>query len=197
MPIKKRGGGGAEIRTSYEPLPKLKPIPRNPDKKKKRKTYTKKPTPPKPTPTLSKVKRRNPMSSEYVYTDGGVLVIKTPPVATQWDNEFRMRIIRDYTPPRTLKMISEYQQKYEDTDVQKQVFKILGKKVQVHYPHEPITATAQTVVLRTDVVNLTDGKRLFLNHREPAMRVLMVYCFLTETVLGGVPKLIVDEYPAE
>ena len=135
------------------------------------------------------------MSSKYVYTDGGVLVVKTPAVTNKWDNEFRLRIIRDYKAPRTLTMLSEYNNRYVDSGVQQATYKIMGKKLQVHYPDEPIVGAAQTVVLRTDVINLTDGKRLFLNHEEAAMRVLMVYCFLTGGNLGGVPKLIVDEYP--
>ena len=199
MPIKKRGGGGESF--SIEPLPTLKPIPRNPNKPKT--TAKKAPPPepkpkaePKPAPKLTKLKRRQPMTSKYVYTDGGVLVIKTPAVTGRWDNEFRLRIIRDYKAVRSLTMNNEYQKRYVETGIQQQTYNICGKKVRVEYPTEPLTGTpTHTVVLRTDVINVTDGTRLFLNHEEPAMRVLMVYCFLTGKTLGGVPKLIVDEYP--
>lgn len=196
MPIKKRGGGGESF--NLEPLPGLKPIPRNPNKGK---TATKTPpapkpqAAPKPMPKLTNVKRRQPMTSKYVYTDGGVLVIKAPASASKWDNEFRLRIIRDYKAPRTLTMLSEYRNRYQDSGIQEATYKVMGKQLRVVYPDEPIVGAAQTVVLRTDVINITDGQRLFLNHEEAAMRVLMVYCFLTGKTLGGVPKLIVDEYP--
>lgn len=193
MPIKKRGGNGEVF--SIDPSLQLKPVPRNPAKAAKAKEVKPKtPSAPKAAPKLTKIKRRQPMTSQYVYTDGGVLVIKTPSEATKWNAEFRMRIIRDYKAPRTLTMKADYQSKYVDGVSQSQVFNILGKRVRVEYPHEPVAGTAQTVVLRTDVVNETDGTVLFLNHEEPAMRVLMVYCFLTGESIGGVPKLIVDDY---
>lgn len=190
MPIKKRGGNGESFNIK---LPKKsKPIAHSGNKSVIEKKSV---SVPKPQPKLTNLKRRQPMSSDYVYTDGGVLVIKTPAVTGKWDSEFRLRIIRDYVAPQTMFMINVYNNRYVNSGIQETIYKIAGKKLQVHYPHEPIVNSANTVVLRTDVINQTDRKRLFLNHDEPAMRVLMVYCFLTGKKIGGVPKLIVDEYP--
>lgn len=205
MPIKKRGGGGDTF--ALTPTPKrdkreVQKANKLSDKLARRKKQVSEKTPSpipkkKAPPKLTNVKRRLPMTSDYVYTDGGVLVIKTPPTATRWNNDFRVRIIRDYIAPRTLKLMAEFERSYIDSNIQKEIHTVMGKRVMVNYPHERMENTRHCVVLRTDVVNLSEGTKLFLHHEEPAMRVLMVYCFLAKKQLGGVPKLIVDDYRPE
>lgn len=150
------------------------------------------PKPPKPK-TAVKIKKRSPMSSKYVYTDQGVLVVRTPAATVKWDNDFRMRIVFHYAAPRTLMPATDYQRKFEQKDFQTKTYRVEGNEVGVCQPAEYL-GTSQVVVLRTDVINYTTGKRMFLSHKDPAMRMLMVYCFLRGEVIGGVPKLVIDDF---
>lgn len=125
-----------------------------------------------------------------VYVDPkGTLIVRTPAPCTKWDNAFRMRIVRDYIAPRTLRKLAEHQQAVETSHDEKRVYKIMGHNLRVTHPTQSIDQPGFTVVLRTDVENLSKGHKLFLHHEDPAMRMLMVYSYLTGKHIGGVPEL--------
>lgn len=178
MPIKKRGGGFVKLSKNPKPQPsRTKPA--------KKKTIT----PKKAWNTkLTTVKRRKSSSSRYVYLDGGILVVKTPAECTNWPTEFRKHLIGGYIAPRTLRPLSEY----KDTERAPHIYKIGGQLLSVSHPFEDV-GVGQAVVLCTRINNHTTKKSLFLNHPDPAMRVLMVYAFLHDAQIGGVPKLIIDD----
>lgn len=134
------------------------------------------------------IKKRRSRRSEFVYLDKNILVVKTPAECTKWPNAFRLRIVKDYTPPRQLRMSTEFHKNFVDNGNQANVYNVAGKQVKVVQPFQPI-ASAQIVVIRTDVINVQTGMRLFLHHNDPAMRMLMVYAFLNDLEIGGVPKL--------
>lgn len=132
------------------------------------------------------IKRRK-HSKVYVYYDNGHLVIKTPATVTGWPDAFRFRIVRDYIPPRTLKSASEYTEHI--LPLQGTVYKINGAPVKVLQPFEALTKERKLVVLRTEVVNLQTKQAMFLNHDEPAMRMLAVYSFLYNEPVAGCAQM--------
>jgi hypothetical protein len=131
--------------------------------------------------------------SKYVYTDQGVLVVRTPAECTKWDNEFRIRIVRDYVPPRTLMLERDYTAKHVEGEKQERTYLVADHKLQVNHPTSPLSDVGKVIVLRTDILDLTAGKRLFLYHSDPAMRILMIYSFIKSVKIGGVPKLDIAE----
>lgn len=186
MPIKKRGGGLVKP-TTPNSTPKL--YVKKKVKLKKPKQETPKPVVEKKHPVIN-VKKRKPPESRYVYLDGSTLVVRTPAECTKWPTDFRMRIIANYTPPRTMKSIADYEK--NNADSKSTVYRIGVSKLMVRQPYEEV-GYGRLVVLRTEVVNLTSKKTLFLNHDDPAMRVLMVYSFIHEETFGGVPKLVIAD----
>lgn len=141
-----------------------------------------------PRVSVSGIKRRRATSSRYVYVDGGALVVRTPAECTKWPNDFRRYLVSEYIPPKTLKALSEMRV----SEKAPPLFNIAGCNVSVRHPYEDVGA-GQAVVLCTRVINHDTGKSLFLNHDNPAMRVLMVYAFLHSAEIGGLPKLIIDD----
>lgn len=191
MPLKKRGGGVTKL-----PQPEKKELP-NPKAPVKKLELKKPATQPKPKPVV-KIRKRSPVSSQYVYLDNGLVVVKTPPACAKWDHNFRLRIIRDYAAPRSLRLTNQFIKHYENMGGATATYKIQGVNVQVHQPYEVVTESPNHVIVtRTDVVNVDTGSKLFLYHPDPAMRVLMVYCFLTGEMFGGLPKLRIAEADSE
>lgn len=136
------------------------------------------------------IKKRNADKRNYVFvTPDGGLQIKTPAPCTKWDQEFRLRIVRDYVPPRTLRSIAEHKRLLQTLNNEDKTYRIGGKLLRVRHPTENIDQPNYTVILRTDVQNLSSGKEMFLRHPDPAMRILMVYTFLTGEDIYGVPDL--------
>lgn len=140
------------------------------------------------------IKRRTTIRGEktdpYVYVQpDGLLVVRTPALCTKWRNDFRMRIVRDYIAPRTLRKLVDHQQSIETTHNEKQTYRIMGQTLRITHPTQSIEQPHFTVVLRTDIENLSKGNKLFLNHEDPAMRMLMVYSYLSGEKIGGVPEL--------
>jgi hypothetical protein len=134
----------------------------------------------------------------YVFIDATYgLQIKTPAPCIRWDHDFRLRIVRDYVPPKTLRSFSEHKSLTARANNPDTTYKVAGKQLQVRHPSQTITDKNYVVVLRTDILNLTDGKQLYLCHEDPAMRILMVYSFLTGIVFGGVPDLQIADYIQE
>ena len=191
MPIKKRGGGTVSIAA---PKPKPKPKSAKVAKPDTAKPATKKVTPHKPI----RVKKRGPMTSDYVYLDRGMLVIKTPKPCSRWNQDFRLRIVRDYIEPRTLKTAADFAKYHLDNGYQTTIYKVAGHRVRVTNATQPLDGNPNhIVVLRTDVENVDTGETMFLSHKDPAMRILLVYCFLTGERPGGVPKLNIAATPTK
>lgn len=185
MPIKKRGGGVVKpTAPSSKPKVYVKK-----DSKPKPKPKAPKPVREKKTPAIN-VRKRKPPESKYVYIDGNTLVVRTPAECTMWPSAFRMRIIANYAAPRTMKPVSDYEKHFEAH--QSTVYRIGGSKLMVRQPYEDV-GYGRLVILRTEVVNLTTKKVLFLNHDDPAMRALMVYSFIHDETFGGVPKLVIAD----
>jgi len=183
MPIKKRGGGTVKL-PAPKPKAKVSGIPKKP--KIDKPTETKKVTPLK---SLN-IKKRGPMTSEYVYLDGGLIVVKTPKPCAKWNQEFRLRIVRDYVEPKTLKNKTDFERNFVDNGYQTAIYKVAGNRIRVVQPTQDLDGSPNhTVVLRTEIENLTTGKKITLKHKDPAMRILIVFCFLTGERPGGVPKL--------
>jgi hypothetical protein len=134
----------------------------------------------------AKIKRRK--SKPLVYVDDGVLVVRTPAETTKWDHEFRLAIVRDYRNPKTLKMASEFARIKVDRG-----FLVLGRKVHVRHVYQEL-ASGQVVVLGMQVADLATNRVLSLVHADAAMRVLMVYAFLREVKIAGVPDLDIAEW---
>ena len=138
------------------------------------------------------IKRRSKTikKTTYVYIDDRHgLQVKTPPACNRWSQDFRLRIVRDHVAPRTLRSLSDHKTALIRANNQDTIYNVERQALRVVNPVEIIGDKGYIVVLRTDVVNTTTGKRLFLNHSDPAMRMLMVYSFLTGELIGGVPDL--------
>lgn len=138
------------------------------------------------------IKRRSRTIAKttYVYIDDKHgLQVKTPATCNRWSQAFRLRIVRDHVQPRTLRSRSDHNAALAKTNNQDLIYKVAGQTLQVINVVEQIKDKAYIVVLRTDVLNTKTGKRLFLNHADPAMRMLMVYSFITGEQIGGVPDL--------
>lgn len=192
MPIQKRGGGTVTPKNAPKPKPAKKAKPAA----KRQPVVTSMYDPPKPKPKLN-VPKRKAVSSEFVYTEQGVLVVKTPAECTRWSQAFRLRIIRDYISPKTMRSQHEFMRHFVLNGAQDAVYDVAGHKVMVKQPFEQIDQANQVIVLRTDVHDLTTGRKMFLKHSDPAMRILMVYEFLHQREIGGVPKLRIAEIDGE
>jgi hypothetical protein len=115
--------------------------------------------------------------------DDGSVEIRTPFDCTKWDNEFRLRIVRDYLPPRTLLDKHVYRARFDPSTI----YRVQGKAVMFNQPVEALDNMPKSyVVVRTEVVDVSANKAMFLKHSEPAMRMLMVYSFLLGKELAGV-----------
>lgn len=144
------------------------------------------------------IKKRNANKRTFVYVaPDGSLQIRTPSACTKWDQAFRMRIVRDYIAPRTLRSLAEHSRLSRGVNDEAATYRINGKLLRVRHPIQHITQKNYIVVLRTDVQNLSNGKELFLNHSDPAMRILMVYSFLTGESFPGVPELQIADLTKE
>lgn len=94
-----------------------------------------------------------------------------------------MRIVRDYLPPKTMIDKITYRNRFDPAVV----YKVQGKRVLFQQPAIVLDNMPNSfVVTKTEVVNLTDGRAMFLKHSEPAMRVLMVYSFLLGKSFDGI-----------
>lgn len=145
---------------------------------------------PEPEVKLPRIKKRT--SRPYVYTDQGVLVVRTPAETTKWSHDFRLRIIRDYVPPRTIKMGSDFRKNFLENGNQETVYRVAGKSVRVIQPYEEVSGAF--IVLRTEVIDVTTKRALFLNHQDAAMRMLIVFAFLKEKKIVGIPDLQVADW---
>lgn len=126
----------------------------------------------------------------YVYVGTNAeLIVRTPAACTKWDQKFRERIVRDYVPPRTLRSLAEHERLTHADNNPDRIYNVGGKRIRVVHPAENIDQPGYTVILRTDIQNLTDGTSLFLCHSDPAMRMLMVYSFITGERYEDVPDL--------
>lgn len=113
--------------------------------------------------------------------DTGEVVTRTPAECTSWDNEFRLRVVRDYKAPRTM-METRAIPKYPDKE-----YKIQGRQVRFRQIFKELDNFASRVVcVRTEIIDVKRKKGMVLTHDEPAMRMLMIYSFLTEKEYGGV-----------
>ncbi len=94
-----------------------------------------------------------------------------------------MRIVRDYLPPKTMIDKITYRNRFDPAVV----YKVQGKRVLFQQPAIVLDNMPNSfVVTKTEVVNLTDGRAMFLKHSEAAMRVLMVYSFLLGKSFDGI-----------
>jgi hypothetical protein len=145
------------------------------------------------------IKRRKelppaPKRTNFVYTDDdGLIVVKTPPACSRWPQPFRMRIVRDYVPPKTIKTYTDYEAKFVENGYQDEVYVVQGIKLKVRQPIEALDNSTHVVILRTEIVNIREDKSMFLYHDDPAIRSLMVYSFITGERLGGIPQLQIYE----
>lgn len=161
---------------------------------KKRSAFVSKIIPKREVPKPTHIKKRKPMKESAVYLDGDVLVVKTPPECTRWPQDFRLRLVRDFRPNKTIMPASLYIELYADRGLQNKIHKIMGRSVRIHNVMEPVAPT-HVVLLRTEVIDIAAKKAMYLYHDDPAMRILMVYSFLQDKTIAGVPQLEVYDYP--
>lgn len=150
---------------------------------------------PEPKSNASGIKKRIPPKNKLIYTSReGVLVVKTPAETTRWPNEFRLRIVRDYVPPKHLMRATSFYEKYVDTGGQEYIYRLNSHSVMVRQPYEVIENSNYIVVLRTEVIDVDRKKAMYLYHDAPAMRCLMTWAFLKHQTVPGMPKLNVYEW---
>ena len=127
----------------------------------------------------------------YVVFENGETVLRTPRDTTYWDHNFRLRIIRDYIGPNTLVSSVKLHTLYDPAII----YKIQGKKVRFIQPYEPIQDMRDMVLVSaTKVIDIAARKAMILVHPDGAMRVLMVYRFLTGKLLGGVAPYDTEDW---
>jgi hypothetical protein len=115
--------------------------------------------------------------------EDGSVEIRTPVDCTRWDNEFRLRIVRDYLPPRTMLDKHVYRGRFDPSVV----YHIQGKAVMFNQPVEALENMPKNyIVVRSEVIDVAARRAMFLKHSEPAMRMLMVYSFIIGQGLTGV-----------
>jgi hypothetical protein len=134
------------------------------------------------------------MKQSAVYFDGDVLVVKTPQECTMWPQDFRLRLVRDFRPNKTAMTATMYSETYAANGLQSKVHRVMGRNVRIHNVMEPVGLT-HVVLLRTEIIDIAAKKAMYLYHDDPAMRILMVYSFLKELTIAGVPQLEVYDYP--
>lgn len=120
---------------------------------------------------------------KYVKIVDGSVEIRTPVECTKWDTEFRLRIVRDYVPPKTMLDKNTYRVRFDPSHV----YLVQGRRVLFQQPGVVLDNMPNSVVVtRTEVVDIQANRAMFLKHSEPAMRVLMVYSFVTGKLFDGV-----------
>lgn len=131
------------------------------------------------------IKKRHPRSSKYVFSDGGMLVVRTPAECSRWPVALRKHLISGYIPPSTTvhSLAAFHKQTEGDLD-----FRIAGRNIRIVYRYGEINAYE---VLVHGVYVLAGSDALLLNHPDAAMRVLMAYAFLHDEAIGGLPKLTI------
>lgn len=113
----------------------------------------------------------------------GSVSLHTPSDCTLWDHEFRLRIVRDYLPPRTLVDRMTYARRFDP----KTVYVVQGRKLLFRQPiHEIDDMPSKVLVVRNEVIDVQRKRAFTLKHPEPAMRMLMVYSFVMQTTYAGV-----------
>jgi hypothetical protein len=141
------------------------------------------------------ITKRIPPKNKLIYTSReGLLIVKTPAETTKWPTDFRLRIVRDYVPPKQLMPLRQFKEKYIDTGDQDHVYRLGQHEVMVKQPFEIIESSSYVVVLRTEVIDVKNKKAMFLYHDAPAMRCLMTWAFLKGKTVPGMPKLSVYEW---
>lgn len=134
----------------------------------------------------------------YVFVNpAGGLIIRTPAACTYWDNDFRARVTAGYAKPKTAKLRSAHYEQYVKHDYDNKEYKVAKQRLKLVHIIEDMPNSPVVVVLRTEVHNLTTGKKLYLNHDDPAMRMLMIYVFITGTFVYGVPQLHIADIDEE
>lgn len=124
--------------------------------------------------------------------DGDSVVVRTPSSCTSWHNDFRIHIVKDYSAPNTL--VNAVESKHRNTG---KVYAIQGQRVSFEQSYRTLqNMEAKLVVEQTLVVNVGTKKAMELNDPDPAMRILMVYAFLTgEDIPGLSPYTVIDWKP--
>lgn len=125
-----------------------------------------------------------------MFLDGDILSIRTPKECTRWNHEFRTRIIRDYHPPNTLVDKQALDRLYDPATV----YDIGGRPMMFRQPTEQLDTKNRVVILRTEVIDVTDKKAMSLQHPDPAMRVMMVYAFMQRMSFDGVASFSVYDW---
>lgn len=135
------------------------------------------------------IKRRRPLTSNYVYTDDqGLLHVKAPAICGNWDNQFRTRIISNWAKPSTVISQSTFIDKYNKAEYATKEYKIHGKRLRIHYKYTMLDSPKNSMIINaTCVKDLSTGISIEVNHETAAMRMLQIYCFVTGESIGGVP----------
>lgn len=133
------------------------------------------------------IKKRTTLPRKpLIYSDQGVLVVKTPAVCTRWPTDFRIKLVADYPKPLLMCSRIDYDQRFGKSD--KTIHKVSGHRLQVLHPIEDLPSAGRVVILRTEVHNVDTKKTAIIAHDNPAMRILMTYHFLTgENIAGLAP----------
>lgn len=113
----------------------------------------------------------------------GSVEIRTPVECTRWDTDFRLRVIRDYLPPKHMIDKITYRNRFDPAHV----YTVQGKRVLFKQPAIVLDNMPNSYVIeKTEVVDLSTARAMFLKHSEPAMRILMVFSFLMEKEFSGI-----------
>ena len=124
-------------------------------------------------------------TSPFLFEDCGILVVKTPSECTRWPHDFRKRIVADYTWDKWIP--NSQLESFMRQLPQDHVYAFAGRKVRVTN-HMKIVPPG-TLFTKTEVQRLDTGMSMILRYSEPAMRVLLVYAFLRDEEIPGLPKM--------
>ena len=120
--------------------------------------------------------RYDPATNSYDY--------KTPSDVVRWPQTFRERIIRDWEPPYPSGVNSERYSAYARL-MEKETWKIRNQRIFIRVKH--FRKSIDRFVPLTFVLSSQHPKSLLLDHHNSIIRSLMVYSFLKDEAIGGLP----------
>jgi len=126
-------------------------------------------------------------SSRYVRYDAetNTYDYRTPSDVVMWPQTFRERVIRDWTFPNASGMYDSDYTAYAK-HMEKETWRIRGHLVSFKVKH--LRHSSGRYIPLTFVLSNIKSQSLLLDNQNPIIRSLMIYSFLRDEPIGGLPN---------
>lgn len=129
--------------------------------------------------------------SDFIFSDNGTVVYKTPAAATKWPHTFRLRVIADYRKPGSQVSVNDLHHLLSRNNDEHLVQGCRFKVVYETPDNIPDIGGHLVKIGKMRLVNVATGEYISLSSENPALRVLMIYSFITREGISGLPKIVI------